>query len=95
VARTQSPLVQGWPPGRPDRRPLTLVKPEPLRQATVVLGRGRLEADALTREAAMPRINPRRTRLLVALSGVVGVIALTAHFFIPPTAPPDRPRSPG
>jgi hypothetical protein len=41
----------------------------------------------------MPWINPRRTRLLVALSGAVGVIALTAHFFVPP-APPDRPRSP-
>jgi hypothetical protein len=39
----------------------------------------------------MPWINPRRTRLLVALSGVVGVIALTAHFFIPATAPPDSP----
>jgi hypothetical protein len=29
------------------------------------------------------------TRLLAALSGVVGVIALTAHFFIPPNLPPD------
>jgi hypothetical protein len=27
--------------------------------------------------------------MLVALSGVVGVITLTAHFFIPPNVPPD------
>jgi hypothetical protein len=37
----------------------------------------------------MPWINPRRTRLLVAVSGAVGVITLTAHFFIPPNVPPD------
>lgn len=37
----------------------------------------------------MPSIDSRRTRLLVALSGIVGVIALTAHFLIPPNVPPD------
>ena len=52
-------------------------------------GEDRLQTDPLTGEAAMPWINPRRTRLLVALSGVVGVIVLTAHFFIPPNQPPD------
>jgi hypothetical protein len=41
------------------------------------------------KEAAMPPIHAPGTRLLAALSGVVGVITLTAHFLIPPGQPPD------
>jgi hypothetical protein len=37
----------------------------------------------------MPSIRSRATRLLVPLSGIVGVVTLTAHFFIPPKVPPD------
>jgi len=37
----------------------------------------------------MPSVHLPGTRLLAALSGVVGVIALTAHFFVPPSLPPD------
>jgi hypothetical protein len=33
----------------------------------------------------------RGTRLLVASSGIIGVVALTAHFLVPPSAPPDTP----
>src|SRR5262245_37421165 len=40
---------------------------------------------------AMKERRSRGTRLLVALSGIVGVIALTAHFLVPPGAPPDTP----
>jgi hypothetical protein len=59
-----------------------------------LLGRGDLEAKPRTREAAMPSMDSRGTRLLVALCGVVGVVTLTANFFIPPNAPPDTPTPP-